>query len=404
MANEKYLDYGGLQELVSQIKTKVRNKIEVTTLANLTQIQLNSLQAGDAVIEKDSTNAKDFFYFVGNVTATKLYLINLSNDDLTANNTLLVIKEYTKASDTWSMTSQFNTRLQSKIYELNKLNADYVQNGATNVVVSTTDQANWNGKVDASKTAGSETGTITNNGSKIRLQHGDSASTPTWKSYLDLDGDVLELGAYDTNGAYVRLSLETVDTDGESHYTGRIRIITDNKDIELLDKLTFDDAVRNGSSKAVQSGAVYDVMQNITAIAEGKTSNYVISDAQVSGYENDSFASTNTTITITSIGGKKIKDVNNNDILLSSMKIGDIVSVVETNVPDRWVGSITSTNDGTTMVFYPLETKLNVDQTWNASTSPSSTNPQSGSAVAQAMATKQDTMTAITTAEVDALF
>lgn len=70
----------------------------------------------------------------------------------------------------------------------------------------------------------------------------------------------------------------------------------------------------------------------------------------VSYSNNASFNSSADTITISL--SSTITDVDGNIIDLTELKLGDNVFVRETDVPDRWVGSITSTN----VVFYKMET------------------------------------------------
>lgn len=104
-------------------------------------------------------------------------------------------------------------------------------------------------------------------------------------------------------------------------------------------------------------GCLDTLLDDIMEVAEGKTRNYVISDATTgTDVVNTSFDSGNASITVT-ISGKKLVDVAGADVLISDLKVGDIVSVIETEVPDRWVGAIGSTS----ITLYKLETKLTVD-------------------------------------------
>lgn len=91
-------------------------------------------------------------------------------------------------------------------------------------------------------------------------------------------------------------------------------------------------------------------IQDVTEIAEGKTASYVISDVI-----NPAFASDNDTITLSASGS--ITDVDSNSIELSTLKKGDIVYIIQTNVPDRWVGSIANGN----ITFYKMETKAEIN-------------------------------------------
>lgn len=123
--------------------------------------------------------------------------------------------------------------------------------------------------------------------------------------------------------------------------------------------LTFDNTPTTDSNNPVKSGGVKtyvdNAIQDVMEVAEGKTNNYVISDVAISGYANGSFNSTNATITLGDT--QLLKDVNDKVIRGSDLKIGDIVSIFETDVPDRWVGQIQTTGN---RILFPLETKLNI--------------------------------------------
>lgn len=93
---------------------------------------------------------------------------------------------------------------------------------------------------------------------------------------------------------------------------------------------------------------VYDNIENVREIAEGKTASYVCSDVT-----NVILNSQNDTITISS----SLTDINSETITLSTFNIGDIVYVTETDVPDRWVGAINVQSDVVqSVVLYKLET------------------------------------------------
>lgn len=131
------------------------------------------------------------------------------------------------------------------------------------------------------------------------------------------------------------------------------------------DNTKFDTSPQQDSNKPVTSGGVYTALQNVREIAEGKTNNYVISD-EVTGTDivNSSFNDNiHLSIDIPFNNNTKIRTVmlgsDNNpiDILLKDLKVGDIIPVIQNNVPDWWVGAInTNTNK---ITFYTLEIKLN---------------------------------------------
>lgn len=134
------------------------------------------------------------------------------------------------------------------------------------------------------------------------------------------------------------------------------------------------------------------LLNGIAELAAGRTKNVVIDDTAITGYVNSSFNSTQPTITL--LKTDKIKDVDGVDVNLSDLKLGDDIYVTQTDVPDRWVGSITTTE----ITFFPSEI--------NVATSVTQTDgrPVASSAVYQALQGKQNSMTAITNAEIDALF
>lgn len=120
-----------------------------------------------------------------------------------------------------------------------------------------------------------------------------------------------------------------------------------------LDMTKVDEEITEDSDNLATSGAVYEAVHSLTAddimatnaqsvqdnleridayseatrdIAEGKNSGYVISTAS-----NANFNSSTDTITATSI-----ETTLGDEILTSDLRVGDIVYVVETDLPDRW--------------------------------------------------------------------
>lgn len=110
--------------------------------------------------------------------------------------------------------------------------------------------------------------------------------------------------------------------------------------------LTFDSVPTDGSSNPVTSNGVFDAIQNVTEIAEGKTATYTIAYSTTG---NTDFNSQDNSITVSSF-----IDTAGNTITDEDVKIGDIVLIVEVDVPDRWVQSIDTTNH--TITFYKMET------------------------------------------------
>ena len=249
-------------------------------------------------------------------------------------------------------------------------------------------------KVDKSVTGTNGTGTVQNNGVAIQLQMADGTYH---NCYLHIGQNNILLDVQNNDESDIG---DSADPYGHMMFEITANDITFRRDGEsptsIIDKLVFDTTPTEYSDAAITSGGVYNAIQNVIGIAEGKTQNIVIDDS-VTGTNvvNTSFNSTNATITLT-ISGNKVVDVNTVNHDLSDFKVGDIVSITNTNVPDRWVGSKTTTE----ITFYPLETKLNID----ANPTQNSTNPVSSGGVYQALQGKQDSMTAILNSEIDALF
>lgn len=129
---------------------------------------------------------------------------------------------------------------------------------------------------------------------------------------------------------------------------------------------------------------VTSLINNVLEVAEGKTKNYVIDDSETgTNIVNTSFASVNDIITLT-IGSNKINQLIGDDISLSDLKIGDIISVVQTDVPDRWVAYIDT--ESNQIMFSKLETKFDID----TNPTQNSTNPVSSGGVYSGLAGKVD--------------
>jgi len=85
-------------------------------------------------------------------------------------------------------------------------------------------------------------------------------------------------------------------------------------------------------------------------VAEGKTNTYVLSCAESEYNSNSVFDSNADTLTVSM--STELMGEDGYEIRLGELKLGDIIYVIETNVPDRWVGGITDTD----VVLYKMET------------------------------------------------
>lgn len=157
------------------------------------------------------------------------------------------------------------------------------------------------------------------------------------------------------------------------------QVIDANGKIPLA-RLTIDNVVTDGSNNPVSSDAVDTAIRTVTDIAEGKTSNYTI---DVQNLANTDF---NTSAESFSISlPHSIVDINNVSINLSDLKLGDIIWITETNLPDRWVASKTVS----AITFYALETNFDIDSV----PTEGSVNAVSSGGVYTALAGKQNTLT-----------
>ena len=93
------------------------------------------------------------------------------------------------------------------------------------------------------------------------------------------------------------------------------------------------------------SNATKKALDDVIAIANGKTKTYVLSSAT-----NTTFNSNNDVVTFNWNGS--LTTITGNIVNASSLSIGDIVLVTELNIPDRYVASI----EGITISFYKMET------------------------------------------------
>lgn len=85
-------------------------------------------------------------------------------------------------------------------------------------------------------------------------------------------------------------------------------------------------------------------MNNVSAIANGKTKTFVTSKTNKdSSYNNSVFNTQNADVTVTASSKILLID-GTSHLVVSDLKLGDIILVKETDVPDRWVSAISSTS------------------------------------------------------------
>lgn len=156
-----------------------------------------------------------------------------------------------------------------------------------------------------------------------------------------------------------------VKGDSETSYrTGQVNITKANIGLGNVVNQGMDATPKQNSESYVMSGGVYTAIKStetnlsskindITAIAQGKTSTYVV-DTTVSGnYANGQLNYDKTTgVQQTTLSKTlKLKTIDNSEVSLSDLKVGDIVLVTSKDKYDWWVGSV----ETTTIVLYTFE-------------------------------------------------
>ena len=202
-------------------------------------------------------------------------------------------------------------------------------------------------------------------------------------------GPNITLQAISFEGKYVNYTGSSSTTWYTAYENGMFEFYTQGQTDTLLagkqDTLTFDNTPTEDSDNPVTSDGIYDAIQNAIEIAQGKTKTYVIDDT-VTGANvyNTSFNSVNDTISLQTthtVGVLEmpnyIKDIEDNLIDLGTLKVGDVIYITQTDVPDRWVGSIV----GNTITFYKNQVDIDID----ATPTENSTNPVSSGGVYTAL-------------------
>ena len=409
MAN-KYLDKTGLQRVKRDLDIQLGDygKTLKVSINSSTYVMTLQLKNGHTILSEQTVDLPLESVVVGGsydsdnekivLTLQNGQTIDIPVSDLVSG--LVSQSDLTTTLASYYTSSETNTLLggkQDTIDSTHKLSADLIDDSdTTNKFVSESEKTTWNAKQDELTTS-LDTETLTyfvgfNSDGKLskgspqtitiatEVQENNNNAVSS-DAVFDYAYPLTNPNGYISgiNGTMVTnaLGYNPYNASNPSGYqanviesisiNGTTQTIT-NKNVDLpayptKTSLGLDNVVNVGmdnvptqySDNYVKSGGVYEAIEDVAEIAEGKTRNYVISDSALTGYVNDSFNSTNDTITI-AISGNKIKDIENNDVNLSAFKVGDIISITETNVPDRWVGSISGGN----IVFYKLETKIDV--------------------------------------------
>lgn len=104
---------------------------------------------------------------------------------------------------------------------------------------------------------------------------------------------------------------------------------------------------------ATPKSYVDKAVQNVMEVAEGKTRTITIDLNNHEGYYNHLFASNNNYVEI--YKGVKIITTDNKEVLLSDLKVGDIILIDDLDYPDRWLSN--TGNPSGSYYFSLLETR-----------------------------------------------
>ena len=215
-------------------------------------------------------------------------------------------------------------------------------------------------KVDKEVKQNDKVTQINNSAGGVQLLHGEGTT------FQDLEDD------------QIRIEHNKITIQSESNVIGSGTIMEITPNGAKINNKKIPEAL-NVSSQSTQdtysANYINEQIDNAIEVAEGKTATYTISDVT-----NPTFNSNNDTISLSTID--TITDILGNVVSLSDLDVGDIILVTETEVPDRWVGSIASN----VVTFYKMETsKIDL----------------SNYATKTELATKQDKLTAGTGITID---
>lgn len=139
-----------------------------------------------------------------------------------------------------------------------------------------------------------------------------------------------------------------------SYRTGQVNITKANIGLGSVENRGIDATPVANSTNYVESGGVYTAINEVTAIAEGKTKTYVIdSEIDYDGYANSALNFDKTLgINETHLyNTMRFRIIDGSDVYLSELKVGDIVLVTAANKYDWWVGSIQEES----LILFPFE-------------------------------------------------
>lgn len=146
---------------------------------------------------------------------------------------------------------------------------------------------------------------------------------------------------------------KTSQLTNDSGYINQHQDISGKADKTELDNYALKTEIPTKTSQLINDSgyATPDDLNDIVAIAQGKTKTYVIEASANSflGTTSQEALSLSNTLNLTTVDGKKVP--------FTDLIKGDVILITDTNLPDRFVGSI-----GEEVTFYPLESrKMDLD-------------------------------------------
>lgn len=136
------------------------------------------------------------------------------------------------------------------------------------------------------------------------------------------------------NGASTIQTVNSAIKTGENKTSNNYNYYSALKEDELLalkqDILTFDNTPTQNSNNPVKSAGIYNAIEDIREVAEGKNSAYVcsIEDNAILNSQEDSLIVYN-----------PLTAIDDASLVFNALNIGDTIYITDANVPDRWVSS-----------------------------------------------------------------
>ena len=247
---------------------------------------------------------------------------------------------------------------QDTINASNKLNADYINDNASNKKLITAEEKQ----------------NIADN-TNARHTHDNKALLDTYsQTELNLSDAVSKKHGHANKN--VLDSIQGIDetaTQGSDNLIKSKAVYEALQNINVNADITVDDELSTISENPVQNKVIAQVLNAIIENVEGRTKSYVVYTPW-----DDTAPGWSSTYSYISFGGN-LDEMgiytypDRQYVRMSDLKVGDVVYVIDSNdtynhngfqeantPPDRWVGNITGSGDNKTIYFYAMESKTNL--------------------------------------------